>query len=609
MSVLASCGGGSGGGSGGSPGSGGGSGGGSTPSIDSQIQTRLNNISDESLASFQSLGELITDSSYTGSNSEASVSESSFAAYNEFLLAQEEGAFASSGAAQAKPSQAGNVDSALQVLSKIDVNGTENCESGSLTLTGEVEDNGVGAVHTSYDECTLEGVTFNGEGALYIQNEEFTSFYLLYRNLEIRVGSEVETLNGIMWFDENEVVFDLTGRSSDGTHYRVKDWAYRITDSGFGLEFVSGRVYLAESGYLTIEKNNSPVSYRFAGAGNAVGYLLDKDEYWILAIDSDQDNSPDYFGSLLKSESENDGWQSVVLSPAQDFIVPEYMSIDDSIIQIETGDGGYVSVDLQAILVYDRTIPTNLSLNAGDSTISLSWNSVAGASVYRAYYAEESFGGTLSGYLNLEGGGSVPVSEPEATFVGLNNGQVYYYVITSIIDGEESELSEEMSAVPEALNTLASVLYGPIDELDESTTVHTWGLNGNFLCTSWSVGAFNSSGYMAADDGITRASDLYVLPGPSNPLEVSNAENFEYDTLDSWITFDEGDTVFFRGGNNYYGAWHVTDIAGGSESPTLTGTWYFVTTEGSGDFTGSLELSAGSFQTSSFSNCPQLETP
>ena len=71
------------------------------------------------------------------------------------------------------------------------------------------------------------------------------------------------------------------------------------------------------------------------------------------------------------------------------------------------------------------------------------------------------------------------------------------------------------------------------------------------------------------------------MPAPNDPLEVVAAENFDY-THEAVQAF-EGDTVFFRGRNGFFGAWTITEIEGAQDA-VLSGTWYF-RADGGGDFT------------------------
>ncbi len=127
------------------------------------------------------------------------------------------------------------------------------------------------------------------------------------------------------------------------------------------------------------------------------------------------------------------------------------------------------------------------------------------------------------------------------------------------------------------------VLYGPISDIPESRSNWIWGDSVNWLCQQWSSRTADS-GWFYGTSFPWSNSDVFVLESPSDPLAVVAAENFAY-TTDS-VFASEGDTVFFRGRNGFFGAWTIGQI----DDPTqklLSGTWYFKA-GGSGNFTREL---------------------
>jgi hypothetical protein len=81
--------------------------------------------------------------------------------------------------------------------------------------------------------------------------------------------------------------------------------------------------------------------------------------------------------------------------------------------------------------------PTGLSATPGNGQVSLSWNSVAGASAYTIYHV-------VNGVAAQEG------TSTSATFVdgGLTNGQVYTFAVTAVSSSGVSGLSGQVTAVP-----------------------------------------------------------------------------------------------------------------------------------------------------------------
>ena len=93
--------------------------------------------------------------------------------------------------------------------------------------------------------------------------------------------------------------------------------------------------------------------------------------------------------------------------------------------------------------------PYGLSLEAGDSSLSLSWSAVSDATSYNIYLAEESaisiadFDSMAGAELHTSSGTSLTISE-------LNNETRYYIAISALDSNDnESALSAELSAIPQ----------------------------------------------------------------------------------------------------------------------------------------------------------------
>ncbi len=135
----------------------------------------------------------------------------------------------------------------------------------------------------------------------------------------------------------------------------------------------------------------------------------------------------------------------------------------------------------------------------------------------------------------------------------------------------------------------AAVLTGLIGALPETVKTFSWGDGTHNLFQQWSVKNSESSGwfYGSAYSSSSNA-DVYVYVGLSNPTTIANAAAFPYSSHSIWAS--EGDTVFFRGTNGYYGAWRIDDIYPTDNPPGvypyayLRGAWYFQS-DGSANFT------------------------
>ena len=146
------------------------------------------------------------------------------------------------------------------------------------------------------------------------------------------------------------------------------------------------------------------------------------------------------------------------------------------------------------------------------------------------------------------------------TFVGCNGGS------------NDSQVPQQASAV----------FTGQLAQVPDSRGILIWGDSLNKLCQQWSVASYDASGWFYGSDYTTSSADVYVLAAPQKPLAVVAAENLDYTA--GVVHAQEGDTVFFRGRNGFFGAWTIREIEGGQEA-VLSGDWYFKA-GGGGDFTG-----------------------
>lgn len=93
--------------------------------------------------------------------------------------------------------------------------------------------------------------------------------------------------------------------------------------------------------------------------------------------------------------------------------------------------------------------PQNLSVTAGNTSATLTWNTVTGATSYHIFYATEAniISKNISAFQN--GTWIKNVTTPY-TITGLQNNKTYYFVVTAVKGSEESSQSLEVSATPSA---------------------------------------------------------------------------------------------------------------------------------------------------------------
>ncbi len=150
-----------------------------------------------------------------------------------------------------------------------------------------------------------------------------------------------------------------------------------------------------------------------------------------------------------------------------------------------------------------------------------------------------------------------------------------------------------------ATAAVLGVMTGQIERIPESRGIFVWGDSINQLCQQWSAARVNQSGWFYGTSNPTSSADVYVLAAPNDPLSVVAAENFDYMT--GAVEAHEGDTVFFRGRNGFFGAWTITAVEGDRDS-VLTGEWYFKA-GGGGDFTSAVVGGGASNYDANFGGC------
>ena len=118
-----------------------------------------------------------------------------------------------------------------------------------------------------------------------------------------------------------------------------------------------------------------------------------------------------------------------------------YFVVKANIADIDSADSNEVSATPAVPL--PPKAPTGLLAVAGSNLVTLSWNAVAGTTVYKVYQAETPGGP----YTQLSAG----ETRTSYTATGLTNGKTYYFVVKAGNAGGDSENSNEVSATPMVL--------------------------------------------------------------------------------------------------------------------------------------------------------------
>jgi len=143
----------------------------------------------------------------------------------------------------------------------------------------------------------------------------------------------------------------------------------------------------------------------------------------------------------------------------------------------------------------------------------------------------------------------------------------------------------------------ATVLTGPINNLAEGVEL-SWGDGSNNLHTKWSTHDWAIGGdgwfYGTGSSWAHSNAAIYVYDNLSDPTSIADASLFSYYSGNGALLAHNGDTVFFKGTNGYYGAWYIDHIIPGDPINVapytyLYGQWYFQD-DGSSNFGGSVAV-------------------
>ena len=104
-----------------------------------------------------------------------------------------------------------------------------------------------------------------------------------------------------------------------------------------------------------------------------------------------------------------------------------------SVIAGATNNGGVITASL--------FVPENVRTSPGDSQVTISWDSVTGATSYNIYWA-------ISEGVSKDTGTKISDATSPYIHTDLDNGTTYYYVVTAENDYGESDESSEVDAMP-----------------------------------------------------------------------------------------------------------------------------------------------------------------
>lgn len=147
------------------------------------------------------------------------------------------------------------------------------------------------------------------------------------------------------------------------------------------------------------------------------------------------------------------------------------------------------------------SIPSGVTMVAGDRQATISWVSVPGATSYNLYMASQS-SVTKNNYSSKTGGMKHENVTSPYTHTGLTSGTTYYFVVTAVNSAGESSESSEVSTTPKGPNNnpVVSITASPnfiginktstisclATDKDNDTLSYSWSKTGGTLSSTTS---------------------------------------------------------------------------------------------------------------------------
>jgi len=168
--------------------------------------------------------------------------------------------------------------------------------------------------------------------------------------------------------------------------------------------------------------------------------------------------------------------------------------------------------------------PTGLAASPGDTQVTLSWSSVAGATSYNVYWA-------TSPGVTPATGARIPGATSPFVQGALINGTMYYYIVTAVNAVGESAASTGVSAAPAVATAVPSAPTGLTATAGDGQVTLSW---------SAVAGATSYNIYWATATGVTTAKGTEIMGSRNPKWKQTSANKTPADLLAAPEYFNQG---------------------------------------------------------------------
>lgn len=168
----------------------------------------------------------------------------------------------------------------------------------------------------------------------------------------------------------------------------------------------------------------------------------------LAAVSSDSDGSISSYAWSQSAGTSVTLSNPAVASPT--FIAPDISSSEILTFTVTATDNeGGTDADVVNVTVFELPAAPVLTAVEGNTTIDLSWASIANSDSYNLYYAEQSMAGDIANYASYTGGTLVEeLTGTSHNLSSLTNDTTYYVTLTAVNLGGEGLPANEVNAIP-----------------------------------------------------------------------------------------------------------------------------------------------------------------